>query len=431
MFSWKRRRPVSSSRMKSSPRLETLENRELLTSFTVTNLADSGVGSLRTAIVGANADGSSDVINFAAGLRGVIVLESRLPDLTGRVAIEGPGQFLLGVTRDPRSPSLSFRILTVDQGANASISGLTLFGGGGTTIYQGGGIDNAGTLTVSDCFIRDNKATVPVNSGPSPQGGGIYNSGTLVLSNSTLLHNSALGVLIQVDGSVFTGRGGGLENTGSGYVNGSTVENNYADFAAGIDNSGALRALNSTVSGNSTMSTFGFGTAGVINGGSLALVGCTIAGNSATGGAAGFGAAGLTTENPLSGPVASAPILIDTIVADNLSNPTYGLGTESDVYGQVSSGSVGNFIGALTGDRVGNALVNGVGLNRVGTVANPANPHLGPLAYNGGLTPTYSLLPGSLAIAAGARFPALTTDQRGVARPANRAPDIGSYQTPS
>ena len=56
------------------------------------------------------------------------------------------------------------------------------------------------------------------------------------------------------------------------------------------------------------------------------------------------------------------------------------------------------------------------------------NPLLGPLANNGGPTPTQALLPGSPAINAGVAVPGVTTDQRGVLRPQGRAPDIGAFE---
>lgn len=63
-----RRRPAS-QRLAAAPRLQVLEGRALLsTTFTVTNLANSGDGSLRQAILDANANPGADVIRFAPKL---------------------------------------------------------------------------------------------------------------------------------------------------------------------------------------------------------------------------------------------------------------------------------------------------------------------------------------------------------------------------
>src|SRR5205085_3631213 len=59
--------------------------------FTVTNLNDSGPGSLRQAIDDANGAGGPDVITFQAGLTGTITLTSGQLDLYDSVDIQGPG----------------------------------------------------------------------------------------------------------------------------------------------------------------------------------------------------------------------------------------------------------------------------------------------------------------------------------------------------
>ncbi|MCL4300803.1 MAG: Ig-like domain repeat protein [Anaerolineae bacterium] len=57
------------------------------------------------------------------------------------------------------------------------------------------------------------------------------------------------------------------------------------------------------------------------------------------------------------------------------------------------------------------------------------DPFLGPLANNGGSTPTHALLPGSPAINAGNNTSCLTTDQRGIARPQQGQCDIGAFES--
>ena len=76
------------SRKTFRPRLESLETRLTPTTYTVSSLADSGPGTLRTAISSVNGDTSPDEIDFSVA--GVIQLTSGvLPDITNAVKIDG------------------------------------------------------------------------------------------------------------------------------------------------------------------------------------------------------------------------------------------------------------------------------------------------------------------------------------------------------
>jgi hypothetical protein len=91
MFRFLAARPKNLRRRTSNgilPRaVERLEDRTLLTTFTVVNLNDSGSGSLRQAILNANNTAGADVINFQVA--GTIALASSLPTVTGNVNIDG------------------------------------------------------------------------------------------------------------------------------------------------------------------------------------------------------------------------------------------------------------------------------------------------------------------------------------------------------
>src|SRR5262249_7607843 len=56
------------------PQLTVLEDRTVPSTFTVTNLLDSGAGSLRQAVLDANAHAGANVIRFKDGLHGTIKL---------------------------------------------------------------------------------------------------------------------------------------------------------------------------------------------------------------------------------------------------------------------------------------------------------------------------------------------------------------------
>jgi parallel beta-helix repeat protein len=76
------------------PALEPLEDRMLLSTYLVTNTSDSGSGSLRQAILNANAHAGRDTIAFNLPGTGVhtIALNSALPTITDAVVINGAKQ---------------------------------------------------------------------------------------------------------------------------------------------------------------------------------------------------------------------------------------------------------------------------------------------------------------------------------------------------
>src|SRR5215216_875872 len=162
---------------------------------TVTNAGDGGAGSLRATIAAA---ASGDTVVFSNVIDTIVLTSGELV-IAKNLTINGPGAKLLTVLRanDPATPA--FRIFNV-TGGTVAISGLTISGGrffgadngvvnGGSG--QGGGIRNAGTLTLTNCALTGNQATggfgMPI-CGPG-EGGGIYNAGTLKLSGCTLSGN--------------------------------------------------------------------------------------------------------------------------------------------------------------------------------------------------------------------------------------------------
>ena len=151
---------------------------------------------MRYVIAQADQTQGDNTINFA--VTGTIALNSALPALsntTGVTDIEGPGASSLTVARSSAAGTLYFGIFTVDTKVQAQLAGLTITGGY-ANFGNGGGIDNAGTLTVTNCTIDNNEAYLA--------GGGIYNAGTLTVTNSTIDNNGAL-----------SGSGGGIYNAGA------------------------------------------------------------------------------------------------------------------------------------------------------------------------------------------------------------------------
>ena len=200
----------------------------------VTTISDAVVHageSLRDAITLANTDaagGTSDTIFFAPTIYGqTVTLTQGVLELngagSGTITIEGYNQ--ISVSGDDAS-----EVFLVDSGVQAVFDGLTIELGSSTF---GGGISNAGTLTVSNSTVSGNTAT-------STLGGGVYNLGSLTLSDSTISGNTA------------TTSGGGVYNNGYLYAANSTISTNYAGSSGGgVINLSTVILSGSTVSGNS------------------------------------------------------------------------------------------------------------------------------------------------------------------------------------
>ena len=289
--------------------------------------------------------------NFSSG-NNTIILGSTL-QLASSVTITGPGAWALTVSGNSTCQVFNNNA----SGNTATISGMAI--ANGTTSSQGGGINNAGTLTVTNCTLSNNSTN-------GNAGGGIYNSstGTLSLSNSTLYGNSSASF------------GGGIFNAGALTVTNSTFSGNEAVTGGGIQNDGGtLTVINSTFYENVTS---GSGGGICVENGTATVTNCTISGNS--GGAGG----GIDIQ-------AGTNYLGNSIVAGN----TSGLGP--DIYGAVNSQGH-NLIGNGTG---ASGITNGSNGDQVGASASLINANLGPLANNGGPTQTMAFLAGSPAIAAG------------------------------
>src|SRR5262245_53218478 len=89
-------------------RLEALEERALLSAYTVDRLSDAGTGTdltgdLRYCISQANSSPGDDTITFA--VTGTINLTSALPALSTNLAIQGPGSASLTVQRSTAVPN--------------------------------------------------------------------------------------------------------------------------------------------------------------------------------------------------------------------------------------------------------------------------------------------------------------------------------------
>jgi hypothetical protein len=257
-------------------RLESLESRTVLSAspFIVNNLNDAGAGSLRAAVVGANATPGADVIYFADNLHGAIKLTSGDLAISAKsLTIDGPGEDQLTVSGDNAS-----RVFDIGGSANVSIAGLTISEG---RANAGGGIlvEDSASLSISNCSLTDNEALGDAAGGGF--GGGIedFSTGTLTVSNSTFDANKAIAVGFNdpiVSASYIFAAGGAIDlnlaGTGSATISNSTFIGNEA-----LGGSPGASAGGGALSNSSDV------------GATLTVTGCTLKDNAAIGAAGGDG----------------------------------------------------------------------------------------------------------------------------------------------
>ncbi len=259
--------------------------------------ADDGACSLREAMIAANSDTSSgasagecvagsgaDTIVLPAAT--TFLLTSTLPQVITAVAIDGNDSTI--------DADRTGRVLDVASTGSLTIDATTITGG--ETTGHGGGILNAGVVTLTGSTVIDNIA-----GADSGRGGGIRNSdgGSLSLADSVVADNTAWA-------------GGGISTqalAGPATIERSTISGNSATIGGGgLLNEGTAALVNSTVSGNSVAG-FGWG-GGVFNSGDLTVSFSTISHNTGENGG------GLMVNT---GPIAGATTRLESsIVTDNV-----------------------------------------------------------------------------------------------------------------
>ncbi|TVQ33790.1 MAG: choice-of-anchor D domain-containing protein [Wenzhouxiangella sp.] len=371
------------------------------TTRTVIDNGDSGTGTLRWAVSSA---GNGDTIAFNLPAASVITLTSGQIAITVDLTIAGPGTDELTI-----SGNNSSRVFSIGHGANVLINNITI-ANGQVTNNQGGGIRNAGQLTITDCVMRDN-VVVGSSGGVARIGGAIANTATsagpsrLTVARCLFENNNA------------SGEGGGIGNvslaatTAELIVSDSTFTGNHGTWGGAIaqyaqlggSTVGVIR--NTTISNNSSTLDGGGIDADVLSGSGsnqLTLINTTIHRNSAS-------RSGGGVSSVLAGSIFRYR---NTIVAGNTAAVT------GNDFLQSNLGSDTVFQGGnLIGNDAGLAFYASDSSDQIGSSSEPIDPLLGSLINNGGPTPTHMPEPGSPAIDRGLNLFCESTDQRGQPRP--------------
>jgi predicted outer membrane repeat protein len=435
------------------------------TTYTVTNTADSGAGSLRQALDDANSNAGADIIVFDAGSAGTITLTTGQLDISDDVTITGLGAadsiisgnnnsriFYIYNYNDPLTVSISG--LTMTDGASANYGGAIANWGndltlssvvltGNETTGTGGAIhsqisaspntDSNAPLTIIDSEISDNTA------GESGGGLNLYGVGNVTITNTVVSGNETLygggGIYtkyagnVTIDSSTFDqntagGDGGGLYATftDSFTMTNSTVSGNQATDGAGLElgKNGDVLIANSTIA-NNVGSPIG-GNGGALysweSTGDTRILFSTISGNSTKSNTVYF-----TANSPYTVEI------LGTIISDNTTSE--GSGAQAVDFNLFGSASV-TFTNSLIMGSAVCALFTDGGGNVHGVSAQ-----LGALADNGGATFTMEPEAGSPVIDAGPLtyllFPNFNFDQRATpyVRVYNGQPDMGAVEVQS
>ena len=326
------------------------------------------------------------------------------------------------------------RALSISIGRKLSISALTVRNGNdGAAGGVGGGIQNAGILTLSNCIIENNYST--------SAGGGIGNrsEGTLFIQDSSIRSNATAysggGLYLaglssisysSISSNIAVGSGGGafVSESADAYFRATTISSNGANNGGGIEvyftlvhpeQMPQVTLVNSTLSLNNA-----YTDGGGINNLSRAFVyNSSIIDNDADhdrdeiGGIGG----GVNSASGLRFVAVNSLIARNTVLDAPIYNDCYGT---LEVYGRNLFYDVGGC--AFSGN--GNAARGFVTLDSIG-----------PLQNNGGPTLTHALLAGSAAINATTtqgcvdeNGAALALDQRDGLRGNGLNCDVGAFE---
>ena len=412
--------------------------------ITVTNCNDSGAGSLRSAVASAASGDTIDMSTLTC--RGIDLTSGAIAITQRDLSLDGGPSNLMKVDAGRRSSVfrhsgtgwLRIRRMNIANGFYSS--SIDSYGG---CLYSAGKIELL-TSKVHGCRVS---GTASEYGG----GGGIYAEGSVRVIYSWVTSNTAT-----------LAYGGGIVTRAGLTVNHSHISDNRASFLGGVNSqrliarystfsgndggavysvNGDMIIANSTISGNTDVTqahypvVYWFAGPGL---GSASIIDSTISGNAASQieivGLVGAGPKSIVNstiafnqgsescddpENAVTVLVGGGSTLFDSTVISNNScggNPQYSVGGTGFPDPSVLVGA--------------NNLITTPSALTLPADTITADPHLAPLADNGGATKTHSLPPDSPAIDMGNNEAGLEYDQRdrGFPRVKGTQADIGAFE---
>jgi predicted outer membrane repeat protein len=234
----------------------------LQSTFLVTNLNDSGPGSLRQAILNANTTPGEDFIHIFAN--GQLNLLSPLPTITEAVTILVEDSDIFRVFKiDGQN---AFRGLTIAN-VPVTITGLTVQNAVAFGTLPGGGITSDGDLILNNVHVLNNSASL---------GGGVSSTRSIVVNGG------------RYEGNIAGDSGGAIYAEGALIVNGSTIQNNQCLAASNCEGGGLYAGNTLTLTNTQILSNTAQGSGGgLFADDAVVITGTLFLSNTATGGGGG------------------------------------------------------------------------------------------------------------------------------------------------
>ncbi|MDR3705831.1 MAG: choice-of-anchor Q domain-containing protein [Paludibacteraceae bacterium] len=363
--------------------------------ITVTSSADSGAGTLRQAVLDANAN---DSIIFDSSVTSITL--STVIRLEKNITITGNKNSTTTITM--LAPNSRHFVLS-NTGVTTTLSNLTLKDG---YFYTCGGsmiIAPNNNVILNNCFFKNNKS--------GDFAGAIQNAGTLKINNCLFDNNTCNSNGI-----------GAISNSGEAYINNTIFTNNYGSDQGSLynHNGGSIILNNCLFKGNKG------NYAGLTNRGIAVVINCLFTGNTSN--------AGTVINYKLDNldPKTTSLTITNSTIVDNV-----GVGIYNDqqlkLYNSIVTNN--NATQDIYNDSIGTitATNNLIGSSNLNLSGNGNILNTDPLFVGNG---DYSLQKSSPAINMGSNSylpDTITTDIAGHKRISNNTIDMGAYeyQSPS